>query len=328
MSPVFSFIPLPVFVFILAFVISAMSGLFLIPLLQRLKMGQVVREDGLKSHYKKNGTPTMGGLIFLLPLVLVGIPLVLLGYPILSFIMVTLACGAVGFADDWLKVVKKHNKGISGKQKMLSLGIIAALFVLWTVLDKTQMNAIVIPFVGVTKPFLVPLWLAAGFSVFIFLAFTNGVNLTDGVDGLAGSTVLVAVTAFGVIFSFGVAFDGLRLFCALLAGGILGYLLYNLHPAKVFMGDTGSLPLGGALAALAIASGMPLILILLGGVFVLEDLSVMLQVFWFKRTGKRIFRMAPIHHHFEMSGWKENKIVLVFTATGILLAVLAILSAV
>ena len=163
-------------------------------------------------------------------------------------------------------------------------------------------------------------------GIFILLAFTNGVNLTDGVDGLAGSVTLVALTVLGVLFSFRAELDAARLFSALMAGGVLGYLLYNLHPAKVFMGDTGSLALGGAVSSVAIAAGMPLLLVFVGVIYVVEDLSVMIQVFWFKRTGRRVFRMAPIHHHFELCGWKENKIVWVFSGVGMLFGLLALLA--
>lgn len=268
----------------------------------------------------------MGGLLFLTAMAVVGVPLCLAGYNLWPYMLVTLGCGLVGFADDWIKVVRKRSKGVSGRQKMLALGLVAFLFVAWCLLGGTEIRNLVIPFAGMDAPWTVPFWLAGALGIFILLAFTNGVNLTDGVDGLAGSVTLVALTVLGVLFSFRAELDDLRLFSALMAGGVLGYLLYNFHPAKVFMGDTGSLALGGAVSSVAIAAGMPLLFILVGIVYVVEDLSVMIQVFWFKRTGRRVFRMAPIHHHFEMVGWKENKIVWVFSGVGILFGLLALLA--
>jgi len=327
MKPLFGFLPLPVAVFLLAFAVSAISGVFLIPALRRLKIGQTVREEGLKSHYAKNGTPMMGGLLFLTAMVIVGTPLCLAGYNLLPYMLVTLASGAVGFADDWIKVVRKNNKGVSGKQKMLLLGLVSVAFTVWCVFGGTDIARLVIPFLGMDQPWAVPFWLAVPLGVFILLAFTNGANLTDGVDGLDGSVTLVVLTVLGVIFSFRAELDTVRLFSALMAGAVLGYLLYNFHPAKVFMGDTGSLALGGATASVAVASGLPILFVLIGIVYVLEDLSVMIQVFWFKRTGRRVFRMAPIHHHFELCGWKENKIVAVFSGVSLVFGILAVLAA-
>ena len=327
MKPLFGFLPLPVALFLLSFLVAAIAGRLVIPWLVRLKIGQTVREEGLKSHYAKNGTPQMGGLIFLIAMVVVGVPVSLLGYNLWPYLLVTLCCGAVGFWDDWLKVVKKNNKGVSGKQKMAALGGVSVAFVAWCLLGGTDISNIVVPFVGIDAVWTVPFWLSGAFGIFILLAFTNGVNLTDGVDGLCGSVTLVVLTILGVLFSMNGAWDGIRLFSAIMAGAVLGYLLYNFHPAKVFMGDTGSLALGAAVAAVSIAAGMPLLLILAGIVYVVEDLSVMIQVFWFKRTGKRIFKMAPIHHHFELCGWKENRIVAVFSGVSLLFGLIALLAA-
>ncbi len=327
MNPLFGFLPLPVALFLASFAVAAIAGRLVIPWLVRLKVGQTVREEGLKSHYAKNGTPQMGGLIFLVAMVVVGVPVSLLGYNLWPFMLVTLGCGAVGFWDDWLKVVKKNNKGVSGRQKMVALGIVSVAFVAWCLVGGTDISHIVVPFAGINAAWTVPFWLSGAFGVFILLAFTNGVNLTDGVDGLCGSVTLVVLTVLGVLFSLRGAWDGIRLFAAIMAGAVLGYLLYNFHPAKVFMGDTGSLALGGAVASVSIAAGMPLLLILAGIIYVVEDLSVMLQVFWFKRTGRRIFRMAPIHHHFELCGWKENRIVAVFSGVSVLFGLIALLSA-
>ena len=327
MIRLFGFLPLPVALFLLSFAVAAVAGRLVIPWLVRLKVGQTVREEGLKSHYAKNGTPLMGGLIFLIAMVVVGVPVSLLGHNLWPYMLVTLGCGAVGFWDDWLKVVKKNNKGVSGKQKMAALGLVSAAFLAWCLLGGTDVSRIVVPFLGVDAAWAVPFWLSGAFGIFILLAFTNGVNLTDGVDGLCGSVTLVVLTVLGVLFSFDGRWDDARLFSAIMAGAVLGYLLYNFHPAKVFMGDTGSLALGAAVASVAIAAGMPLLLILAGIVYVVEDLSVMLQVFWFKRTGRRIFKMAPIHHHFELCGWKENRIVAVFSGMSVLFGLIALLAA-
>ncbi len=326
MALLFGFLPLPVAAFLASFLLSAVAGLFLVPLLRRLKVGQVVREEGLKSHYAKNGTPQMGGLLFLVSMLVVGSVLSFFGHNLWPYMLITLGCGAVGFVDDWRKVVKKNNKGVSGRQKMLFLGFVSALFVVWCLLSGTDIQRIVIPFLGLHSPWVAPAWLAAIVAVFMLLAFTNGVNLTDGVDGLAGSVTLVAFTVWGLLFSMRTAWDNERLFMAVMAGGVLGYLLYNFHPARVFMGDTGSLALGAAVSSVAVATGMPLLLVLVGGIFVAEDLSVMIQVFWFKRTGRRVFRMAPFHHHLELGGWKENRIVWVFSGVGILLGIVALLA--
>lgn len=319
-------IPLALIVFLAAFLVSAFCGLIMIPLLARLRLGQVVREEGLESHYSKNGTPTMGGLLFLFSMLIVGIPISFLGVNLWPYMLVTLGCGLVGFVDDWLKVVKRHNKGISAKQKMLSLGLISTAFVIWCLVAGTDISLLALPFLGVGNPWQIPAALAGVIGVFFLLAFTNGVNLTDGVDGLAGSAVTICLVFFGMIFSVHGNWMEARIFTALMAGGVVGYLLFNLHPAKVFMGDTGSLALGAAVASVAVASGLPLLLVIAGGVFVIEDLSVMAQVFWYKRTGKRLLLMSPIHHHFEMKGWKENRIVLVFSAVGALFGFLALIA--
>lgn len=295
-----------------AALLSAMLALAigprLIPFLQRLKFGQVIRQEGPQRHQAKAGTPTMGGVIFLFPL-LVAVPL-LLGWTTESLLLlfVTVGHGVLGFIDDYIKVVLKRNLGLRAGQKLAGQLLIAAV-IAWVAADVLGRGTIV----------WIPGWNSAidlgwGYHVLIFFVLvgtTNAVNLTDGLDGLAAGTTCSAFIGYGVI-AWWLGMNGVAVFCAALVGAVSGFLRFNLHPARVFMGDTGSLALGGALAALAILTRTELLLVLLGGLFVAEALSVMLQVASFKTTGKRIFRMSPLHHHFELGGWSETKVVRTF----------------
>jgi len=285
---------------------TLLAGPFVIPFLQKLKIGQSIREDGPQSHLAKTGTPTMGGVLilvgFLIALLPVGVP----DRSALIVIISTLGFGAIGFCDDYIKVVKKRNLGLRAWQKIVGQ---IAVSVVVTVLALQQGTALLIPFTGTY-------WTA---SIFIFVPFlilgqifmTNSVNLTDGLDGLAGG-----ITALVMLFFIFAGWKYHLLKSALLAaglfGGCLGFLRYNIHPAKVFMGDTGSLALGGAVAGLAIVMKLPLLLPIIGFIYCIEAISVILQVASFKSTGRRIFRMAPLHHHFELGGWKETKVVHIF----------------
>lgn len=325
MGLLFGIVPYPVAALFAAFVISAVSGLFIIPWLKRLKFGQVIREEGLESHYSKAGTTIMGGLMFLLStLVVCGIAAVF--YPrLLLLLFVTMGCGFIGFLDDWLKVAKKHNEGLKASQKMVGLVLVAILFTVGVLLFEPHILRLYLPFAGNAAFWTMPIVVAAVLSFAVILSAANAVNLTDGVDGLSGSVTLVVLVFFSIAAYVDPALAHTRLFSAVVAGGILGFLLYNLHPAKVFMGDTGSLALGGAVGGLAVVSGMSLLFVIAGIVYVLETLSVMIQVGVYKKTKKRVFKMAPIHHHFEKSGWGENKIVVVFTAVAICASVIALL---
>ncbi len=314
MKAFFESIPPQVYAYLGALLISVISAVFILPFLRRIKCGQVVREDGPQSHKSKTGTPTMGGVLFLLPLVLIG------GWyaafrdiRILPLILSTLGFGFIGFIDDYIKVVKKHNKGLNEKQKMLGLLVVSGLFTWYAVSATEGANTLVLPFLGLARPVLIPLMIAIPFAIFVLLAFTNAVNLTDGLDGLNGCVTTVVLLFFTMVTMFNSQWEYIRMFCAILAGGLLGFLVFNLHPAKVFMGDLGSLALGGAVASVALVTGTAFFLGLSGIIYVLEALSVVIQVGYFKRTGKRVFLMAPIHHHFEHKGWKETKVVTVFT---------------
>ena len=295
-------------------VLSGGLGYLLLPVLHALKAGQSIREIGPTWHNKKAGTPMMGGLMFVLAAViclLCNIPFVT-DYSVYFVLLLALSFGAVGFVDDFTKLKKKQNEGLTSKQKLLLQLAVSALFLYIMYRNGSLSCALYIPFVDVS--FQVHPLVYIFFAMFVMLGCDNAVNLTDGVDGLCGSvTIPVMIFFTAVAVSMG-KFD-LALLPASLTGALVAYLFYNWHPAKVFMGDTGSLFLGGAVCALAFALDMPLVLVLIGFIYICETLSVILQVGYFKMThGKRLFKMSPIHHHFEMCGWKEVKIVLVFTA--------------
>lgn len=306
---------------ICSFLIAVICGKWLIPLLHRLKFGQEIREEGPKWHEKKSGTPTMGGFIFLVGIVL-GLAITVawgllsgkgqFDFPVLGILLgMTLAYGAIGFVDDYIKVILKRNLGLTAAQKFGLQLLVAVGFVAWAVLSGSIKPNVAIPFTEIVWNFG---WLFIPFAVLVIVATVNSVNLTDGLDGLATCVTLV-VALFYLLLSTvgGVENTGVALFAATLLGGLVGFLLYNRYPAKVFMGDTGSLALGGAICSMALLLEQPLALLIVGFVYVMESLSVILQVASFKLTGKRIFKMSPIHHHFEMCGWKETKIVVVFT---------------
>ena len=311
--------------FIASFAIALITGPWIIPMLRKLKFGQTVRDDGPKSHLIKTGTPIMGGVIFMIPLIILTI-FFSFRYPqILPLTLVTIGFGAIGFMDDYIKVVKKRKDGLYANQKMLGLIIIATLFAFYLVQFTGIGTSITIPFMNQTT--LLDLkWLFIPFTVFVLIAVTNAVNLTDGVDGLAGGVTLIVMVFFTLVAMTRGEWDYVMIFSALIAGGCLGFLAFNTHPAKVFMGDTGSLALGGAVAASAIVMKMPLIILIVGAIYVIEAISVILQVGSFKLRGKRIFKMAPIHHHFELCGWKETKIVTVFYGVTVLLCILGFIA--
>ena len=304
-------------------VLSGGLGYLLLPVLHALKAGQSIREIGPTWHNKKAGTPMMGGLMFVLAAViclLCNIPFVT-DYSVYFVLLLALSFGAVGFVDDFTKLKKKQNEGLTSKQKLLLQLAVSALFLYIMYRNGSLSCALYIPFVDVS--FQVHPLIYIFFAMFVMLGCDNAVNLTDGVDGLCGSvTIPVMIFFTAVAVSMG-KFD-LALLPASLTGALIAYLFYNWHPAKVFMGDTGSLFLGGAVCALAFALDMPLVLILVGFIYICETVSVIMQVTYFKLThGKRIFKMTPIHHHFEMCGWKEVKIVLVFTAITAVMCLLA-----
>ncbi len=306
---------------VLAFAISAVAGPVLIPVLHRLKFGQEIRTVGPSWHKAKSGTPTMGGIIFILAAAVVTL-LFARNTKGIAMLAVALAFGAIGFIDDFIKVVMKRNLGLTALQKFLAQVFVAVVFVLAGMHFHLLHTSVAIPFLHTPLDLK---WGYIPFAVFLMVGVPNAVNLTDGLDGLA-SSVTVVVSLFFTIAALGVNDTPIAVFSAAVTGGCLGFLLFNAYPAKVFMGDTGSLFLGGAVVALALMMGLGLVLVIVGGVYVIETLSVILQVASFKLTGKRIFKMTPIHHHFEMCGWSERKIVLAAVLVSVALAFIAWLS--
>lgn len=312
--------------FLLSAVISGALGFWAVPLLRRLKAGQFIREDGPQAHLKKAGTPTMGG-IFFIP-VAVGVGLLASGFTAdaIAVAALTLAYGAIGWLDDWQVLRRRSNKGISPRTKLALQILFAVLFCLWTLTRQPlEITSVALP-LGLTLPLGLLFWPLAGF---VLVAESNATNLTDGLDGLMGGAGAIALMGLGALV--GPSHPDLMAFCAALSGACLGFLIHNYHPARVFMGDTGSLALGGALAAVGILSGNLFGLLIITLLFFAETLSVIIQVSYFKATkgpdgiGKRFFKMAPLHHHLELSGWNELQVVSTFYGVCAILAVLALL---
>ncbi len=304
----------------LGFILSALGGKWIIPELRKLKAGQSIREDGPQSHMVKAGTPTMGGLIFLLSLLIGCLVFRLFSLKIFLLLFSTLAFGAVGFVDDYIKVVKKRNLGFTAIQKFTCQLVIALILVLIQMKSKNLSTRVYLPFSG--RPWEMGLWYIP-FILFVVVGTVNSVNLTDGLDGLSSGVTISVAFFFGLAAKLMGEVEISR-FAFILLGGLLGFLLYNKYPAKVFMGDTGSLALGGAIAGLAVLLGLPLLLPLAGGIYFIETLSVIIQVLVFKKTGKRVFLMSPIHHHYEQKGWHETKVVRVFVLVSVILCLLAL----
>ena len=304
-------------------VLSGAIGWFLLPVLRALKAGQSIREVGPTWHNYKAGTPMMGGLMFIFSAVicLVASAFTMESYTVLFTLGLALCFGLVGFLDDFFKLKFKRNLGLTSAQKAMLQAAVSALYLYLLYKQGAMSCNLYIPFADVS--FQIHPLVYIFFAMFVMVGTVNAVNITDGVDGLCG-TVTIPVMVFFTAAAVAMERLDLALLPAVLTGGLIAYLFYNWHPAKVFMGDTGSLFLGGIVCGLAFALDMPLILILVGFVYFVETLSVILQVGYFKLThGKRIFKMAPIHHHFEMSGWKEEKIVLVFAGVTAVLCVVA-----
>ena len=308
---------------LLGFGVASLLGPLIIPILHKLKFGQYIRKDGPTSHLKKAGTPTIGGIIFIFA-TLIGTIIMTKGIgdeamiALYSFI----GFGFVGFLDDILKIIHTDNLGLKADQKMILLLIISLALSYYGYKSGAIGSKILIPFININFDlgvFYIP------FVVFYFLAYTNAVNLTDGLDGLSTSVTILVLTFFALI-SYGMAHYSLSIFCFILVGALLGFLRYNAFPARVFMGDTGSLALGGAVAAVAMILKLELLSAIVGGIYVMETSSVILQVSSFKLTGKRIFKMAPIHHHFEKCGWSETKIVTIFSITTVVLCIISFFS--
>jgi phospho-N-acetylmuramoyl-pentapeptide-transferase len=304
----------------ISFVLEVLLGPLIIPLLRRLKLGQQVRIDGPESHLKKTGTPTMGGIIILVALTLAFLKFADRGPEYWALLTACLGCGLVGFLDDYIKIVFKRSLGLTAKQKLFGQLLFSAIFCI--ILYNMDHSTII----GVpgTEWKMDLGWGYYLFVIIMILGASNAVNLTDGVDGLLSGTSALAFGAFAII-ALEATQPQAAVFSAAMVGAVLGFLVYNAHPAKIFMGDTGSLGIGGGIAAVSILTKTELLLIIIGGVFVLEMLSVIIQVTSFKTRGKRVFKIAPIHHHFEVSGWSEWRVVTTFWIVGLLLAVAGLL---
>ena len=307
---------------LISFALSVILGPVIIPILRRLKMGQTEREEGVKSHLKKAGTPTMGGVIILLSVVVTSL-LYLRDYPkIIPILFVTLGFGLIGFLD-YLKVVMKRSDGLYPKQKMALQIVVTAIFAFYLIRFTDVSLAMLIPFTG--GKYLDIGWLAVPLLFFAVIGTVNGVNFTDGLDGLASSVTVLVATFFTVV-AIGTK-SGIEPVTCAVVGALLGFLLFNVYPASVFMGDTGSLALGGFVASTAYMLQMPIFILIVGLIYLVEVLSVMIQVTYFKKTGgKRIFKMAPIHHHFELCGWSETRVVAVFSIITALLCLIALMA--
>ncbi len=306
---------------VFAFFISLITGPVVIRILKRYKMGQQVRDDGPSSHLKKTGTPTMGGVIFLFSFLVTFIFFVPKTLEVFLIILVMLGNGAIGLLDDITKYARRRSLGLKARNKIIGQGIIVLL--LFTILMFAGHSTVVeIPFggpsfdLGILYPFLM---------LFIVMGASNAVNLTDGLDGLAAGTASISLLAY-LLIALNLGQGDIAFFCAAMVGACFGFLIFNFHPAKIFMGDVGSLSLGAALGTIAIVTKTEILFALIGGIFVIETLSVIIQVISFQLFGRRIFKMSPLHHHFELSGWSEWKVVIVFWGTAFVFAVLALFS--
>ena len=315
---------------VIAFIITIILGFIIIPILKKLKVGQIERDDGPKSHLKKQGTPTMGGIIMIITMIIVVTGTYIyftakgqnnIANNILPLLLVSIGFGLIGFIDDFKKLVLKNTKGLKPSYKMLGLLIISVAYVVYLVY---ALNIGTDTYIPIIKQYIsLPVYIYIPFAIIVILATTNAINLTDGIDGLSSSVSAIIITCLTVI---GILFGSreLGIFGSIVIGAILGFLMFNLHPAKVFMGDTGSLLLGGVISAMALYIKMPLLLIIIALVPVLETLSVIIQVTYFKKTLIRVFKMAPLHHHYELSGWKESKVVIVFSAITLVLCIIGL----
>ena len=295
--------------------------------LKKLKVGQSERLDGPRAHLKKQGTPTMGGIIMIISMIIIiGIYVILTKdieniRPVLAIAVASIGFGIVGFIDDFKKVVLKNTEGLNPKLKMLGLLVISTIYTFYLIKYVGIGTDIVIPIINYNLN--LPILLYIPFTILVMLSSTNAVNLTDGVDGLAGSVCAIMITAISII-AIKLGYESISIFGSIVVGACLGFLIYNFYKAKVIMGDTGSLLLGGVIASMTIYMKLPLILLIIAIIPILETISDILQVIHFRRTGKRLFRMAPLHHHFELSGWRENKVVAVFSLITLIASTIAI----
>ncbi|NEW05272.1 phospho-N-acetylmuramoyl-pentapeptide-transferase [Paenibacillus sp. SYP-B3998] len=302
-----------------AFVLALIMGPLFIPILRRMKFGQQIRTDGPQGHLKKQGTPTMGGVIILLALALATLRFADKNIDLLILLIASLGYGLVGFLDDYIKIIFKRSLGLTAKQKLFGQLLISAI-VCYLLIQQGHSTDLYIPFVDFHFN---PGWLYFPLMAILMLGASNAVNFTDGLDGLLAGTSAIAFGAYTVIAMNNTQPEA-AIFSAAMVGAVLGFLVFNAHPAKVFMGDTGSLGIGGGLVAVAILTKAELLLAIVGGVFLIEIISVVIQVVSFKTRGKRVFKMSPIHHHFELVGWSEWRVVITFWSVGLALAVLGL----
>lgn len=314
---------------IFAFVFTAFLGKLIIPVLKKLKVGQSEREDGPRSHLRKQGTPTMGGIMMMLTIIVFTAICCLLNRevefvkPVLMVAIASLGFGFVGFVDDFKKVVLHNTEGLNPKLKMLGLLLVASIYTMFLVEYSNVSTDLILPFIDFKLS--LPTWIFIPFTILVMLSTTNAVNLTDGVDGLAASVVAIILTAISII-AMKLGYTEISILGSIVVGSCLGFLVYNFHKAKVMMGDTGSLLLGGVISSMAIYLQIPLFLLIIAIIPIAETLSDILQVMYFRRTGKRLFRMAPLHHHFELIGWRENRVVGVFSLITFIACVIGILA--
>lgn len=318
-------------ILLLSFFVTVVLGICIVPILKKLKVGQIEREDGPESHLNKQGTPTMGGVIIAIAIILLILFIffdyakddIELAKKLIPLAIIAIGFGVIGFIDDSKKLIFKNTKGLKPAYKMIGLLAIAVTYVIYLL---NIINLGTDTYIPILKIYInLPIWIYIPFAIFAILATTNAINLTDGVDGLCptvASVIITCLTVIGIIFNV----KEVVIFGTIVIGICLGFLLFNMHPAKVFMGDTGSLLLGGVIVAMALYLKMPLIIIIIAFIPVLETISVIMQVLYFKKTGNRFFKMAPIHHHFELSGWGENKVVSIFSIITLALCILGLIT--
>ena len=318
-------------IMVIAFVATVILALLIIPVLKKIKVGQIERDDGPQSHLKKQGTPTMGGIIFMISIIIcvtaVYIYLHAINYTeiarnLLPMLCLTIGFGVIGFIDDYKKLVLQNTDGLKPKNKMLGLLLISVAYALFIVKFSNIGTQTYLP---IFKKYIdVSIYLYIPFAILVILATTNAINLTDGIDGLSSSVSCIIIACLTAIAMMKDTTE-VVIFGSVVIGSVLGFLMFNLHPAKVFMGDTGSLFLGGVISSIALYLKMPLSLILIAIIPILETLSVIIQVVYFKKTGgKRFFKMSPLHHHFELSGWSENKVVIIFSIITLIVCIIGI----
>ncbi len=300
-----------------SFVITVVLGIIIVPILRKMKIGQIERSDGPESHLKKQGTPTMGGIIIMLGIIIVTILAYMYyrsiepqtAHNLIPILFLTMGFGAIGLIDDFKKLVLKDTKGLKPSLKMLGLLLISVIYVLYLI---KGVNIGTDTYIPILKEYVnIPIYAYIPFAILVILGTTNAVNLTDGIDGLSSTVSAIIITCLTIIATI-LGVKEIVIFGAITIGAVLAFLMFNIYPAKAFMGDTGSLFLGGVISGVALYLKMPLILLVIAIIPVIETISVIIQVACFKKTGKRVFKMAPIHHHLELSGWRENQVVMLF----------------